>query len=228
MLSFLFCLGNKVAYYVFFLFGRRRQLLRDTCITQKTLKCYLLTLTARHRAIVTPYVHTHALSYDIKFGGNKVVCFCPSCQVPKLVSRQYYLPLNNSSYNLSLQFQRLVIIWVAWAWSDLSKCSLVKLNTHVVPVRHLSLISTMWNPFLLPFTFTCKYTFAKSKPIHHGQKSVLLVNQVKFQKLLFLSILKLLWKTSLMESIQFLKIRDAQDQKYHRWLWLPQHACHVC
>ena len=53
---------------------------------------HLSTLTARHVAIVTPYMYAYASSYDIKLGRNKIVHFLFQPPSAKLISRQYYLP----------------------------------------------------------------------------------------------------------------------------------------
>ena len=56
-------------------------------------------------ARVRPYAY--ALSYEIKFGGNKTVRFMSQPPGAKLISRQYYLPYDNalSGFSpLSLQF----------------------------------------------------------------------------------------------------------------------------
>ena len=80
-------------------------MLRDTWFVRKILeKCHLSTLTARDAAIVTPYMYMYAYAlsymYDMKLGGNKIVCSFSQLPSAKLISRQYYPPYDISQMHV--------------------------------------------------------------------------------------------------------------------------------
>ena len=65
-------------------------------------KRYLSTLTAKHIAIVMPYVYAYASLYDIKFGGNKIVRFLSQLPNANLISHHDILAHAQGSHKVGV------------------------------------------------------------------------------------------------------------------------------